>query len=67
MRALLSETTLYLAGEEMNRDDIGYAIVWKPEPGWFKTSKNLKCIVSIEVGVDHVLCDLELPADLPFI
>ena len=67
LSTLLPEATLYLAGEEMNRDEIDYAVVWKPEPGWLKTFKNLKCIISIEVGVDHVLCDPELPADLPFI
>ena len=27
LSTLLPEATLYLAGEEMNRDDMGYAIV----------------------------------------
>ncbi len=67
LSTLLPKATLYLAGEEMNRDDIDYAVVWKPEPGWLKTFKNLKCIVSIGAGIDHVLCDPELPVHLPII
>ena len=67
LSTLLSEATVYLANEEMNRDDIDYAVVWKPEPGWLRTFENLKCIVSIGAGIDHVLCDPELPVHLPII
>ena len=67
LSTLLPEASLYLAGEEMNRDEIDYAVVWKPEPGWLKTFKNLKCIVSIGAGIDHVLCDPGLPVHLPII
>ena len=67
LSTLLSEAKVYLANEEMNRDDIDYAVVWKPEPGWLRTFENLKCIVSIGAGIDHVLCDPELPVHLPII
>ena len=51
----------------MNRGEMYYAVVWKPEPGWLNSFKNLKCIVSIGTGVNHAFCDPELPAHLPFI
>ena len=67
LSTLLPEATVYLADEAMNRDDMDYAVVWKPEPGWLKSFKNLKCIVSIGTSVNHAFRDPKLPAHLPFI
>ena len=65
MGSLLPEIEIFLDGEPMERDLIEYAIVWKPEPGWLRTFPNLQCIVSIGAGIDHILCDPELPPNIP--
>ena len=67
MSTLLPEMEVALASERIDREAIEYAIVWKPDPGWLKTFPNLKCIVSIGAGIDHILCDHELPSDVPII
>src|SRR3546814_11051834 len=48
-------------------DLVEYAVVWQPPPGGLKTFPNLKAIVSMGAGVDHVLRDPELPRHLPVI
>jgi glyoxylate/hydroxypyruvate reductase A len=40
---------------------IDYALVWHPEPGLLASLPNLKLIVSLGAGVDHVLRDPALP------
>lgn len=50
-----------------DKADIEYAVVWRPPPGGLKTFPNLKCIVSMGAGIDHVLVDPELPPNLPII
>ena len=67
MSGLLPAMEVFLADDPMDKDAIEYAIVWKPDPGWLKTFPNLKCIVSIGAGIDHILCDPELPGNLPII
>ena len=48
-----------------NTDDIEIALAWKPAPGLLATFKNLKMIVSLGMGVDHLLTDEKLPAGVP--
>ena len=67
MSSILPEIDILLADEDIERDTVEFAIVWKPEPGWLATFPNLKCIISIGAGVDHILCDPHLPADIPII
>jgi glyoxylate/hydroxypyruvate reductase A len=47
-----------------NTDDIEVALAWKPAPGLLATFKNLKMIVSLGMGVDHLLTDDKLPQDV---
>ena len=44
-----------------NTDDIEVALAWKPKPGLLASLKNLKMIVSLGMGVDHLLTDPQLP------
>lgn len=44
-----------------NTDDIEIALAWKPPPGLLATFKNLRMIVSLGMGVDHLLADDQLP------
>jgi glyoxylate/hydroxypyruvate reductase A len=41
--------------------DIRYALAWQPHPGLLQTLPNLRLIISIGAGVDHLLRDRELP------
>ena len=47
-------------------DDIEVALAWKPDPGLLATFKNLRLIVSLGMGVDHLLTDPKLP-DVPIV
>jgi len=44
---------------------VGYALVWEPDPGWLASFPNLKLIISSGAGVDHILADPQLPAHVP--
>ena len=41
------------------------ALAWKPAPGLLASFPNLKLIVSLGMGVDHLLSDDKLPAHVP--
>ena len=47
-------------------EDIRYALAWQPPPGLLKTLPNLRLIVSVGAGVDHLLSDPDLP-DVPMV
>ncbi|HWK44860.1 MAG TPA: glyoxylate/hydroxypyruvate reductase A [Stellaceae bacterium] len=47
--------------------EIDAALVWKPPSGWLATLPNLKAILSLGAGVDHILQDTALPAGVPII
>src|SRR5713101_633617 len=46
---------------------IDYALVWQPEPGLLASLPNLKLIVGLGAGVDHVLGDPLLPKGVPIV
>ena len=54
-------------GDEGDRDAVRYAVVWRPRPGDLARFTNLKAIVSIGAGVDHVTSDPDLPRGVPII
>src|SRR5437763_1574118 len=43
-----------------NPDDIAYACVWNPPHGLLAGFPNLKAIINLGAGVDHVMADLAL-------
>jgi glyoxylate/hydroxypyruvate reductase A len=47
-----------------DKEDIEVALAWKPAPGLLASLPNLKLIVSLGMGVDHLLSDDKLP-DVP--
>ncbi|MGA7261885.1 MAG: glyoxylate/hydroxypyruvate reductase A, partial [Stellaceae bacterium] len=47
--------------------EIDYALVWHPEPGLLASLPNLKLILSLGAGVDHILCDPYLPRGVPIV
>jgi len=50
-----------------DRAAIDYALVWRPEPGFLASLPNLKLILSLGAGVDHLLGDPLLPRHLPIV
>ncbi len=61
IRALDPTLEVRVAPEIGERADIRYALAWHPPPGLLKTLPNLRLIISIGAGVDHLLRDAELP------
>jgi glyoxylate/hydroxypyruvate reductase A len=47
--------------------EIEYALVWRPEPGLLASLPNLKLILSLGAGVDHILTDPRLPRGVPIV
>jgi len=47
--------------------EINYALVWRPEPGFLASLPNLKLILSLGAGVDHLVCDPQLPRHIPIV
>src|SRR5215831_8383938 len=55
-------------GEGLGKtDDIEVALAWKPDRGLLATLKKLKLIVSLGMGVDHLLADDKLPEGVPIV
>lgn len=50
-----------------NTDDIGIALAWKPDRGLLASFRNLELIVSLGMGVDHLLADDRLPEGVPIV
>lgn len=50
-----------------NPGEIDYALVWRPPPGLLASLPELKLILSLGAGVDHVLGDPQLPQHLPIV
>lgn len=46
---------------------IDYALVWHPDPGLLASLPNLKLIVSLGAGIDHILRDPDLPTGIPIL
>lgn len=67
LQNLLPDIECRLWHEPGDPDDIEYAVVWRPPEGGLKRFRNLKCIVSVGAGVDHVLADRQLPDGVPII
>ena len=48
-------------------NEVEFAIVWKHPRGILKKYPNLKAILSLGAGVDHIISDPDLPEGLPII
>ncbi|HXZ01767.1 MAG TPA: glyoxylate/hydroxypyruvate reductase A [Stellaceae bacterium] len=47
--------------------EIDAALVWRPPPGLLDRLPNLKLILSLGAGVDHILADPSLPPGVPIL
>ena len=50
-----------------NLEEIEIAIAWKPPLGALLKFPNLKLIISLSAGIDHLLRDTNLPKNIPII
>ena len=64
---LTSELEVRVWPEIGNPAEIDYALVWRPEPGFLASLPNLKLILSLGAGVDHLLGDPQLPRQIPIV
>jgi glyoxylate/hydroxypyruvate reductase A len=55
-----------MLGEPFDRESIRYALSWRHPPGALKDLPNLRMIVSLGAGVDHLFSDPALP-DRPIV
>ncbi len=53
--------------EFSDKEDIDYALVWQPAPGFLGQFPNLKIIFSVGAGIDHLKSEGVLPADVPVV
>src|SRR6516162_10962370 len=47
--------------------EIDYALVWRPASGLLASLPNLKLILSLGAGIDHILTDPLLPRGVPIV
>lgn len=60
-RSFAPDRDIRLHGAHGAEDEVEYALAWQPPAGALKTFPNLKLIVSVGAGVDHLFRDRELP------
>ena len=66
MEALLPSHKIVMLGESFDRESIRYALSWRHPPGACKDLPNLRVILSLGAGVDHLFADPALP-DKPIV
>jgi len=67
LAGLMPELEVRIWPEIGDPAEIDYALVWRPEPGLLASLPNLKLILSLGAGVDHILCDHHLPRGVPIV
>ncbi len=67
LRDLMPDWDIYPINQVPDPDAITYSVVWRPATGAMTPFRNLKAIVSLGAGIDHVLADEKLPQDVPII
>ena len=67
LQQAMPEIDVRVYPDEGDVNDIEYAVVWKHPRGILTRYPNLKAILSLGAGVDHVISDPELPDGLPIV
>ena len=67
LQEAMPEMDIKVYPDEGDVNDIEYAVVWKHPRGILKKYPNLKAILSLGAGVDHIISDSELPKGLPIV
>ena len=67
LKAELSNIDVRVHPDVGNENEIEYAVVWKHPHGILKRYSNLKAILSLGAGVDHITSDPDLPEGIPIV
>ena len=67
LRDLMPGWTVEAMADAADPEAVRYAVVWRPQRGAVARFPNLRAVVSIGAGIDHVLADPEFPDGLPII
>lgn len=65
LKARLPGLTMRVGPDVPDRGEIDVALVWAPPAGELKRYPNLKAILSLGAGVDHIFKDPDLPRGVP--
>jgi glyoxylate/hydroxypyruvate reductase A len=63
---LLADMPVYTYPNIPHPEEIKYAVVWNHPQGDLKTYKNLRCVLSLAAGMEHLMNDPNLP-DVPMV
>lgn len=55
------------ADDVTDPDSVIYTVVWRPPTGMIVGWPNLKAVISIGAGIDHIAADPDYPADVPVV
>ncbi|CDZ58067.1 2-hydroxyacid dehydrogenase [Neorhizobium galegae] len=67
LRDLMPDWNVYPIDKVPDPDAVTYSVLWRPATGSMRPFRNLKAIVSLGAGIDHVLADEQLPTHVPII
>jgi glyoxylate/hydroxypyruvate reductase len=67
LRDLMPDWNVYPIDKVPDPDAVTYSVLWRPATGSMTPFRNLKAIVSLGAGIDHVLADEQLPIHVPII
>lgn len=67
LQGLLPGWDVFALDGATDPETVDFAVVWRPRTGDLARFPNLRAIVSIGAGIDHVLDDAELPEGVPII
>ena len=67
LAALMPGRDVRALGDVTEPDAVRYLVVWRPRPGDIARFDQLKAVVSIGAGIDHVLADPHLPPGVPIL
>ena len=66
-KALAADVAVRLYPDIGDPAEIDYILCWKPKPGLLGSLPNLKLILSLAAGFDHVLQAPDRPVDVPIV
>ena len=67
LKNAMPEMDIKVYPDDGDVNEVEFAIVWKHPRGILKKYPNLKAILSLGAGVDHIISDPDLPEGIPII
>ena len=67
LRLAMPEVDIRVYPDDGDVNEVEFAVVWKHPRGILKKYPNLKAILSLGAGVDHIISDPDLPKGLPIV